>query len=289
MNKVTSRILLGMGSCAVAAGFTKSMLPSSSWQSYLFHKSARMMHHSQENLPQHVVLPKIEDEHRQGILVVGDVHGCLDELKELHEVAIKENNGMDFQFVILVGDLVNKGPFSAEVVQYIQEKQNSGNNWLAVRGNHDNGAIAAAKGDEKRRQNPTYRDWVHKLTVKDISWLESLPYTIRIPKSFWEKETEHEILVVHAGLIPGIPLVEQTVETMVTIRDVESKPWASVWNGPEHIIFGHDARRGIQREKFATGLDSGACYGKRLTGILLPQRVLVNVSSRREYEEVSGN
>lgn len=287
MNKVALRILLGMGSCVLAAGFVKLALPSSSRQRNYAKKSTQVDYHS-ENLQRHILIPKIEDDNtRQGILVVGDVHGCLEELKELHEVAMRENDGKDFHFVILVGDLVNKGPFSAEVVQYIQEKQVSGSRWLAVRGNHDNGALAAAKGDEKRRQNPTYH-WIDRLSEKDIAWLESLPYTIRIPKSFWEEESERDILVVHAGLVSGIPLAEQTIETMVTIRNIDERPWASVWHGPEHVIFGHDARRGIQEEKFATGLDSGACYGKRLTGILLPRRLLVNVSSRRVYEEVSG-
>jgi len=56
-------------------------------------------------------------------------------------------------------------------------------------------------------------------------------------------------------------------------------PWAQVWNGPEQVIFGHDAKRGLQNEKYAIGLDTGACYGNKLTGIILPDQKLVSVDS----------
>ena len=90
--------------------------------------------------------------------------------------------------------------------------------------------------------------------------------------------------------------------------------------GPERIIFGHDAKRGIQRygkhspnigyshcddnvnsladangsennelegDDWAIGLDSGACYGGSLTGIILPQRELVSVKALRKYCPIS--
>ena len=52
---------------------------------------------------------------RKNILVIGDVHGCFEEMKLLHEAAKKKNGGMPFRYVILVGDLCMKGPDSAKV------------------------------------------------------------------------------------------------------------------------------------------------------------------------------
>ncbi|VEU42576.1 unnamed protein product [Pseudo-nitzschia multistriata] len=262
------------------------------------------------------------DSHRK-ILVVGDVHGCYDELLELHASALAENGSEAFSHVLLVGDLCNKGPDSAGVIRHVRTTPG----WYSVRGNHDDGALAAALGDERRRRSETYR-WVFRadgggetealssgLSDDDVEWLSELPYTIRIPGD--RLGDAEDTLVVHAGLVPGTDLGAQTPGTMTTVRDLlvrcngdgspthyESdaggtggKPppagapcntavaWASAWRGPEKVVFGHDARRKLQQHGSATGLDTGAVYGGALTGIILPGGTLVSVPSK-EYSPI---
>jgi hypothetical protein len=268
----------------------------------------------------HAVLPLSQDldlqeqNSRKGILVIGDIHGCYDELIALVAKAKQENNGKDFLFVICVGDLVNKGKYSAHVVRHFRETHR----WLAVRGNHDDGALAAVLGDESRRRKKTYQ-WVDELSDQDVMWMANLPYSIRIPASLLRGKTD--TVIVHAGFVPGEELECQSRETMVTIREVQKvgngsgngdsykvvyskqsnkqsnmlltdnvHPWASVWKGP-HIIFGHDARRGLQQYEWATGLDTGACYGKKLTGVILGlrgKRKLVQVDALEVYSPPGG-
>ena len=131
-------------------------------------------------------------------------------------------------------------------------------------------------------------------------------------------------LIVHAGLIPKRELSEQDPLEMVTMRsfilehsdsdisdinelnndtepiikkvsDSAKKgiPWARLWSheisknieNKTHIYFGHDAKRGYQSFEYATGLDTGACYGRSLTGIILPLKELVEIKSLHVYEE----
>ncbi len=71
------------------------------------------------------------------LIVIGDVHGCLNELKLLLQQCEYSYHNNDR--VLLLGDLVNKGPYSAEVIQFARE-----NNFFSIRGNHDDFALCHA-------------------------------------------------------------------------------------------------------------------------------------------------
>lgn len=228
----------------------------------------------------------------ENILIIGDVHGCFDEMQLLYRKAVEQNDGKEFLFVILVGDLCNKGPDSVRVIKFVRET----NRWLAVRGNHDDSALADALGLLKSKKY----QWVSKskdgesLSDDDVMWLSELPYTLRIPGKMLD--SPFDTVIVHAGFMPDVPLKDQTIHNMITLREVvcqdgKKKPWASVWNGPFRVIFGHDARRGFQRYEhdWAIGLDTGACYGKKLTGIILPERRILSVDALKIHCSTEKN
>jgi bis(5'-nucleosyl)-tetraphosphatase (symmetrical) len=297
----------------------------------------------------HLELPPLGTDEK--LFIIGDVHGCLLELKDLVAEAEKlvclsglnedssraQSSSSSALRVILVGDLVNKGPFSAGVVQYVRER-----GWLCVMGNHDYSVVQSflsrsESGSES--ESGRKKAWVRELTWDDKQWLSDLPFTISVPPV---------ACVVHAGLLPGVSLRSQSPADMINMRNVSAakalaedavgsyeestagtatptcaaadgvrwqahkdaavgQPWAQVWaqeweshadgDGERggsasargvgvvpHVYFGHDAVRGLQQTAFATGLDTGCCYGRCLSGMLLPDRRLIQVPARAVYE-----
>ncbi len=246
----------------------------------------------------HVVLKR--EDHGERVCIIGDVHGCLDELKDLLDRVFKAND-KEKTTVIFVGDLVNKGPFSAETVEYVRTMENT----YCVRGNHDDYVVK--RGQSGFKAQP----WEAKLTQEDREYLKNLPYSISLPSL--------NAMVVHAGIVPGKAVQEQKEFDMMMMRNVvadedrlhlkalihleEGEAWAAVWNkqcqetvamggsAPQHVYFGHDAKRLLQTYEFATGLDTGCCYGKELTAVVLGEDVekcFVTVPAREVYEVPGG-
>ena len=184
-------------------------------------------------------------------MIVGDVHGCLD---EVHLLLAACAFAPDRDVLIFVGDLVNKGPQSAEVVRFVRTT-----GALCVRGNHDDAALSAYYARRTETPETAFEaryDYVADFSPEDIAFLEQLPFSIALP--------ELDTLVVHAGVVPNVPLEEQLPKNLYKMRYLippssmdeawaasEAKPetgglWAPQYIGPPFIVFGHDAKAGLQ-------------------------------------------
>jgi len=104
---------------------------------------------------------------------VGDIHGCDTEFGSLLEtLCYGENDNL-----VLVGDLVNKGPASAEVVHRARRERA-----FVVRGNHDDSGLEAYEGWMKQEKEPKAKhQWVKHLTREDAEWMREMPFTLSIP------------------------------------------------------------------------------------------------------------
>ena len=187
-------------------------------------------HRSSDAVTHAVLEPPLREGER--LLVVGDVHGCLEELEMIVSKARDElpaDAAMQMR-VVLVGDLVNKGPYSAEVVKHARRQQ-----WQCVMGNHDLAAIKqfhnvahdAEPQAQAQAQGGRYA-WLSKLSPHDRQWLLDLPYTLSIPQL--------NAVVVHAGLVPLRPLQEQNQDDMVLMRNVSRIPAAEASLQGAHYI-----------------------------------------------------
>lgn len=243
------------------------------------------------------------------IVVIGDVHGCYAEFKELLAKVHSDTptKKPDKCLKILVGDLVNKGPESKKVVRLCCEKYPKST--LAVRGNHDEIVLDMYKKYKSKKKEPLEErnKWVEKLSQKHVAYLDSLPYSIKIPSL--------KCIIVHAGIDPSKedPAVTTPLYTMTTMRNIkvlkdtksedhsylctksekEGVAWATFWPGPEHVYFGHDARRRLQdQHEFATGLDTGCVYGDRLSYVYIKGPLkgeICSIKAKKVYEATSDN
>lgn len=241
------------------------------------------------------------------IIVIGDIHGCYDEFKELLAKVHSESpsKNPDKLLKILVGDLVNKGPKSSKVLELCRDIYPE--SIVAVRGNHDEVVLREyAKFKESGSSALRPKDkWIEKLPTRYIEYLKLLPYSITIPSL--------NCIIVHAGLKPSIeePNKNTPTEMMVSMRNIvvekdpktdepyyrctkshqEGAAWAAFWPGPEHVYFGHDARRRLQDDhEFATGLDTGCVYGDRLSYTYIKgekKGQILNIKAKEAYQPVS--
>jgi predicted phosphodiesterase len=218
----------------------------------------------------------------QRTIIVGDVHGCFQELQML----LGKCGYAKGDRVVLAGDLVAKGPDSQAVVQLAREEA-----MLGVLGNHDASALAHRHDQGKVDRAHGRYSYFDQLLAEDWAYLAALPLFLRLGQA---EPGGLEVAVVHAGAVPGIALEQQRREHLLSLRSIDDTgaptsrlllrfPWAAKWRGPEALVFGHDAVRGLQRAPLATGIDSGCVYGRALTALVLPEGKLVQVPALRRY------
>jgi len=205
------------------------------------------------------------------IIIIGDVHGCFGELQHLLEVAeVGEKDG-----IICVGDLVRKGPDSAEVLRWAMQTPNL----RCVLGNHD--ARLLIKWFAGQKPDRGTMDWEMRRQLGDsynaaMEYIRSWPLYIDLG----------DFLVVHAGLDPRIHDVRlQSPHDLMTIRIPEgmNTPWYESYHQEKLVIFGHWARNEPMIRPNVIGLDTGCVYGGRLTALILPERRIVSVAASRVY------
>ena len=129
-------------------------------------------------------------------IVIGDVQGCLDELKELLD---KLDFDSSKDRLIFLGDLVNRGPKSLDVLEFLYSMDHCVVNTL---GNHDLHLIALAMGNRAYNQKDHTLSPIlnSKNKIKLIEWLRHQP--------IMHEETALNSVMVHAGIHPSWDLVQ---------------------------------------------------------------------------------
>ncbi len=210
--------------------------------------------------------PTVESHHEHidagaydDIYVVGDVHGCIRELEQLVGTV-----GADGETLfVFVGDLVRKGPDSSAVLARVRDHEDM----VAVRGNNEQKLIDG-------------RAECDGLTDRDREYIESLPVAVS-----WD-----DALVVHGGVDPRVPLVEHTIDDLLTMRllapdaDHHQPYWFDHHSEPPQVFFGHTVLEQPFETPWAVGLDTGCVYGGQLTAYHYNTGEYVTLDARRTYQ-----
>ena len=215
------------------------------------------------------------------IIAIGDIHGCHQEFAELlDKLALTKDDRL-----VLVGDLVNRGPDSCKVIDLARQFRA-----ISLLGNHELRLLGYRKNKTPVTDisRETDADTFQRLRFEDWAYLESMQLTYYVE--------ELNTVFVHGGFLPHEPWQRQPAEVVTRIQSIDAQgrpckraeapdapPWADLWSGPPFVVYGHTPRPEVYKLKWSAGIDTACVMGGSLTAYILPEKRFVQVKARRRY------
>lgn len=238
---------------------------------------------------------------------IGDIHGHLGLLKDLHGLIAQDMADNGPAPIIHIGDLVDRGPDSAGVIDYLASGIAGGADWLVLKGNHDR--MFTTFLDDPSTLDPGLRSdlsYLHPriggaetlasygiLNPADRPILpvhaEAVRAVPRAHRDFLQAcPTWHRrgaAVFVHAGIRPGLPMEAQAEDDLVWIR----KPFLE--SARDHgalIVHGHTAIDRPTHYGNRVNIDSSAAYGGPLSAIVIEGAEVWQITARGRQRLAPG-
>lgn len=203
-------------------------------------------------------------------ILIGDIHACSREFSALLDLVAPGRSDR----LILLGDLVNKGPDPTGVVRMVRSLEA-----ICLRGNHENDHLFWQAGEVRPRRESVR---TRKL-MPDEDYAAYLAMAAVMPLAY---ETA-ELIAVHGAVVPGLPLAEQPA-SLLTGDESPDPSWKDSIDLGRPLIVGHKRYRKdfskpcIEKGKFY-GIDTGCVYGGTLTALEWPSGKIWQVKAERDY------
>ncbi|WP_374412451.1 metallophosphoesterase family protein [Novosphingobium colocasiae] len=221
------------------------------------------------------------------VYAIGDVHGCAAAFEHLLDLIARDSCGMPTRdtVIVLLGDLIDRGPASARVLHLVQLLRASGLHVDAIMGNHEEvllnllAARTAPLGNFFLRIGgretllsygapPELIDRLPPEAIADAAELCIPPDHIALMAGFADAVEWGEYFFTHAGIDPARDLADQDPETLRWIRG----PFID-WHGRKDktVVHGHTVMAQVGTAPGRVGIDTGAYLTGTLTALVLEQ------------------
>lgn len=237
--------------------------------------------------------------------IIGDVHGCADELERLLETLgyrVTWSESREVQVVpppgrkaVFVGDLVDRGPRAPDVLRIAMAMEESGAG-TAVMGNHDRKLMRWLDGRKVQVGHGL------QASIDQLAG-ESDAFKAKV-KNYIDNMRSHawldggRLVVAHAGLkeemigrgsaaVREFALYGETTGEMDEFGLPVRRDWAAEYRGSTTVVYGHVATSEIQWVNNTLCIDTGCVYGGRLTALRWPEKQTVSVDAAKVYYEPS--
>lgn len=236
--------------------------------------------------------------------IIGDVHGCADELIGLlaglgHEVRLTGGGpsrravveGTSGRKIVFVGDFVDRGPRSPDTLRIVMALVADGRA-LAVPGNHDDKFRRWLAGRDVKISHGL-EVTVEQMKGESADFKEDVRLFIeRLPHHLWLDGGA--LVVAHAGIREEMIGVEGgKTRSFCLYGDTDPGKdqhglsiryhWAAHYQGRPAVVYGHTPVADADWVNNTICIDTGCCFGGRLTALRWPERRLVAVPARQAY------
>ncbi len=230
--------------------------------------------------------------------VIGDIHGCCDELELLlAKLGYIKTDGIythpDNRKVAFLGDFCDRGPRNADVLRLVMDMVKLGNA-IAVCGNHDVKLLKYLNG-----KNISMTHGIDK-TIAEIDG-EGDDFKVEVAK-FIDGLISHYVLddgklvIAHAGLkqeyigrgsarVRDFCLYGETTGEFDSYGLPVRLDWAADYRGRATVVYGHIAAKEVKRQNGTYCIDTGCVFGGKLTAYRYPEREFIEVDALKQYYE----